>query len=308
MNQNYQSNFEKENCAVTCGGKHALFLSLQALIETGDEVLVIAPYWVSYPTMVTLAGGISTIIDTSEEKNWKVTPEQISSACTSKTKVLILNNGSNPTGVLYSRDEIKNILKVASEKNLIVISDEVYSGLTYDNAEYISVSSFSEYKESSIVIQSVSKHFAMTGWRVGFVLGPKKLIEVIETLQSQTTTGTSSISQWAAVAAFHNREVQKEIHREMQTRRDHFVENFEKFLQVKITPPECGLYAFLPLSYFTSSTLDSVSFCLKVLKECNVAFVPGSPFGKEGYVRASFGGKPEEIEMALSELSRYLKR
>lgn len=309
MNKKYESAFQKENCLVSCGGKHGLLMCLQSLLEKEDEVLILAPYWVSYSTMVTLAGGVSKIIETTEEKNWKISPEQIASACTSQTKVLILNNGSNPTGVLYSLEEMKNILKIASEKNLIVISDEVYSGLTYDNNEYISVASFVEYKESSIIIQSVSKHFAMTGWRVGFVLGPKNLIDAVETLQSQSTTGTSSISQWAALAAFQNAEaVNGEIRREMEHRRDIFVQSFEKYFGKKISSPQCGLYSFLPISFFTEEKIDSVSFCLKVLEESNVAFVPGSPFGKEGYIRASFGGKPEEIEEALEHFSHYLKR
>lgn len=309
MNKKYESSFQKENCLVSCGGKHGLLLCLQSLLEKGDEVLVLAPYWVSYPTMVTLAGGVPKIIETTEEKNWKINPEHIASACTSQTKVLILNNGSNPTGVLYSREEMESILKVAFEKNLIVISDEVYSGLTYDNHEYISVASFIEYKESSIIIQSVSKHFAMTGWRVGFVLGPKNLIDAVEILQSQSTTGTSSISQWAALAAFQNAEaVNGEIQKQMQHHRDVFVQSFEKYFGKKISPPHCGLYSFLPISFFTSESTHSVDFCKKILEECNVAFVPGSPFGKEGYIRASFGGKPEEIEEAFEHLSQYLKR
>jgi len=309
MNKKYESTFQKENCLVSCGGKHGLLMCLQSTLEKGDEVLILAPYWVSYPTMVTLAGGVPKIIETTEEKNWKVIPEQIIDACTSQTKILILNNGSNPTGVLYSREELKSILQVAAEKNLIVISDEVYSGLTYDTNEYISVASFNEYKESSIIIQSVSKHFAMTGWRVGFVLGPKNLIEAAEILQSQSTTGTSSISQWAALAAFQNAEVlNTEIQKEMQYRRDIFVRSFEKYFEHKVIPPQCGLYSFLPISFFTVDSIDSVSFCMKLLEQCNVAFVPGSPFGKEGYIRASFGGKSEEIEAALKQLSEYLKR
>lgn len=304
MNTHFKSNFEKENVLVSCGGKHGLFMVLQSLLETGDEVLVASPYWVSYPPMVTLAGGTPKIVETTVEQGWKITSQQILSAISSRTRVLILNNGGNPTGVLYSQEEIKNILDVCAEKNIIVISDEVYSGLTYDQNEFISVSSFIEYQENTIVIQSASKHFSMTGWRVGFVLGPQYVIEALETLQSQTTTSTSSISQWAALAAFQNAdELMPQIKTEMQKRRDAFVVSMEKYFGVKIQVPQCGLYAFLPLSTFGVSETDSVAFCMRVLEGCNVAFVPGAPFGAEGYVRASFGGKIEDVEMGLKKLS-----
>lgn len=309
MNKNFQSEFSKENVLVSGGGKHGLLMSLQAVLEKGDEVLIVAPYWVSYPPMVTLSSGTYKIIQTSVEQNWKLTPDQLNSAANDKTKILMLNNGGNPTGILYTKEEIQNILRICAEKNIIVISDEVYSGLTYDNNEFVSVASFPEYQENTIVIQSASKHFSMTGWRVGFVLGPKNLIEALETLQSQSTTSASSISQWAALAAFQNAEIlMPQINTEMQKRRDAFVENFEKYFGVKIVTPQCGLYAFLPLSAFGVLQTDSMEFCMKMLQECNVAFVPGAPFGAEGYVRASFGGKIEEAEQGLKVLSEYLKK
>ncbi len=308
MNQNFASDFKKENTVVTCGGKHALLMTLQSLLERGDEVLIPAPYWVSYPSMVELCAGKSRIIETEEKNNWKVTPSQIENACTSKTKLLILNNGGNPTGVLYTKEEVENILKMAKEKNLIVISDEVYSGLVYDAQKFVSVASFPEYRECSVIIQSCSKHFAMTGWRVGFVFGPKELITLIETLQSQSTTGTSSISQWAALAAFQNAdEIISKINREMQSRRDAFVENFKKYFDIELRIPQAGLYAFISLKNFGVIETDSVAWCMKILEKANVVFVPGAPFGVEGYVRASFGGKIADVEAGLRSLAQYLK-
>ena len=308
MNKNFDAQFEQNNVIATCGGKHGLLLALQSLLETGDEVLIVSPYWVSYPSMVDLYGGVSKCIETEEKNNWKVNPEQIATACTKKTKLLILNNGGNPTGVLYTKEEIANILKVASENNLIVISDEVYAGLVYDNRPFVSAASFSQYKESTIIIQSCSKHFAMTGWRVGFVLGPENLITMLENLQSQSTTGTSSISQWAALAAFqHADEIIPEINAQMQTRRDAFVANFKKHFGIEVPPPQAGLYAFFSLKSFAVNETDSARWCMKILEEANVVFVPGAPFGAEGYVRASFGGKIGDVDAGLQTLAQYLK-
>lgn len=308
MNTHFAAQFEKNNVIATCGGKHGLLLTLQALLEAGDEVLVLAPYWVSYPSMVELYDGVSKIIETEEKSNWKVNPEQIAKACTPKTKILILNNGGNPTGVLYTKEELKNILKVAAENNLIVISDEVYAGLVYDNQKFVSAANFPEYKENTVIIQSCSKHFAMTGWRVGFVLGAEDLIKTLENLQSQSTTGTSSISQWAALAAFqHADEIIPQINIEMQARRDAFVQNFKKYFSVDLRSPQAGLYAFISLKDFGVSETDSVAWCMKILQEANVVFVPGKPFGVEGYVRASFGGKIEDVELGLHTLAQYLK-
>lgn len=309
MKTSFGASYTKENTIVTCGGKHGLLMTLQALLEPHDEVLIVAPYWVSYPSMVSLCGGVSKTLVTSEENNWKVKPEEIASASSGQTKILIFNNGGNPTGVLYTKQEIESILKVASEKNLIIISDEVYSGLVYDQKEFISVSSFPEYKESSVVIQSCSKHFAMTGWRVGFVFGPKNLIGTLETLQSQSTTGTSSISQWAALAAVQNaKTLVADIQTEMQTRRDAFVTNFKKYFGVNILVPEAGLYAFIPMNSFGVQEKDSVAWSMKVLEEANVVFVPGAPFGIDGYIRASFGGKIQDVDAGLRQLSEYLKK
>lgn len=307
MNENYFSQFQKENCLVTCGGKHGLLMVLQSLLEQGDEALILAPYWVSYPSLVELCGAKPVIVDTQEKEKWKVSSQNISAACTSKTKLLILNNGSNPTGVLYTQEEVRQILQVAKEKNIVVISDEVYSGLTYDKNVFVSASSFEEYKDNVVIIQSCSKHFAMTGWRVGFVFAPKEIIDACTMFQSQSTTGTSSISQWAALAAFENaKSIQAEICTEMEHRRNNLIENFKKYFGVSLPAPSAGLYIFLPLSLFGTKE-NSEEFCRRVLEQANVVLVPGSAFGKEGYVRASFGGKVEEVEGALSQLSKMCR-
>ncbi|MFA4830636.1 MAG: aminotransferase class I/II-fold pyridoxal phosphate-dependent enzyme, partial [Patescibacteria group bacterium] len=275
----------------------------------GEEVLIIAPYWVSYTGIVKIYGGIPVILSTAEMDGWKIKPEQLAAACNQKTKLLILNNAANPTGALYRREELTAILKVAKEKNLIVISDEVYSGLVYDNEEFVSAGSFFEHKDKVIVVQSCSKIFAMTGWRVGFVFGPEPAVKIIKTLQGQSTTGTSTMGQWAAVAGFKEADrIVWEIREEMQKRRNVFVETFNNLFPRKITAPASGLYCFIPIAAFGSAETDSVAFSARVLAEANVAMVPGAAFGKEGYARCSFGCEPEELREALGVLAEYLKR
>ncbi len=299
INKNYQTNFTTEETIVTCGGKHALAMTLEAILDPGNEAIIISPYWVSYPTMVEKNEGVVRIVETQEKNNWKVKIEDLEKSCTDKTKVLLFNNAANPTGVLYEKNEVEAILKFAKEKNIIVISDEVYSGLVYDDKKFTSAGSFAEHKNNVVIIQSASKSFAMTGWRVGLVFGEIELIKALKKLQSQTTSGTSSISQWAALAALQNsEEITKELKKEMQKRRDFFVDNFF----TEINKPQAGLYSFISLQKFGIENNNSVEFCKKVLQEKNIAMVPGAPFGAEGFVRISFGVEIEELKGALSSL------
>ncbi len=321
-NELYKTNYAIKNTLVSCGGKFGIYLLLQALLNEGDEVIVIAPYWVSYPPMVSLFGGRPVIVQTEEkdastlradgvlsENAWKVRPEQIAAACTAKTKMLIINNGSNPTGVLYTEQELKKILDVCRDKNIFVMSDEVYSGLTYDNKTYVSCGSFWDHADHVIVVQSCSKNFGMTGWRVGFVFAPEEITKTLIKIQGQSITGTSIISQWAAIAALDKAStITPEINKEMKHRRDVFTDTFnDLFPGAGLKAPHSAFYSFVPLRAFDREFYDDVKFCEHVLEEANVAMVPGSAFGKPGYVRASFGAKPEELKDALAALAEYLK-
>lgn len=308
MNANYDTSYSTQNTLVTCGGKFGIYLSLQALLDDGDEVIIISPYWVSYPSMVSLFGGKPVIVHTAEANGWKVEPANIASACTDKTKILILNNASNPTGVLYSKEELQEILKVAKEKNLIVISDEVYSGLTYDNKSYTSCASLEKDNGNLIVIQSCSKNFGMTGWRVGFVFGPENVIKMLTKIQGQSITGTSIISQYAAIAAIDQAEtITTEVRKEMQSRRNFFTSTFNKLFHANLQQPQSSLYHFIPLSQLNAKNSNDIEFCEKLLGERNIATVPGSAFGCAGYLRTSFGANENELEESLLALASYLK-
>ena len=307
ITKTYDAPYKSDETIVTCGGKFGLYLLLQSFIQPGDDVLIGAPYWVSYPAMVQLFGGRPVIAETAPEV-WKITPEFLAPHVTAKTKLVLLNNGGNPTGVLYSRDEIRALLQFAKERSLIVVSDEVYSGLTYDGHEYVSAGSFPEYRESVVIVQSCSKHFAMTGWRVGFVFAPKEIIEVLTTLQGQSTSGTSSISQWAGFAAIQHAETLVQmVQREMEGRRDLFMETLSQHFKNVFSPPAAGLYAFISMKDLGVQSVDDVMFCKRTLEEGNIALVPGSAFGAPGYVRSSFGGQKDDIRSGIVALEKYLR-
>ncbi len=308
MNRTYGSDYRVENSLVTCGGKSALNLLFQSLIEDEDEVLIIAPFWVSYSSMALLYGGVPKIIQTEEINDWKVNILDLEKNLSEKSKILVLNNASNPAGVLYSETELKEILDFAKENNLILVSDEVYSGLVYEGNEYVSCSSFGGHEENLVVIQSCSKIFGMTGWRVGFAFGPVELINTMKVLQGQNTTNTSTISQWAAVAGFENADqIISENKTIMQMRRDVFVNKFNEVFKANILFPKSAFYCFVPISAFGVEDTDSIKFCERVLDEANVAMVPGIAFGQEGYVRCSFGESEDEIVEAIDVLANYLK-
>lgn len=308
MNRLYGCAYAREHTLVTSGGKFGLYLLLQSLLNESDNVLVVAPYWVSYPSMVQLAGGTTTIVQTTEQTGWKVSPSAIEAACTDATKILIINNASNPTGVLYSREEMDAIIAVARKKNLFVISDEVYSTLVYDDQSFVSAGSHAEAYEKIIVIQSASKNFAMTGLRVGFVFGSPEIISVLEKMQGQSTSGAASICQWAAFAAIEESDaISLHIRSTMQSRRDVFVETWKETFGASITVPQSALYAFMPLANLGIFDEHSTDACMRILEEGNVALVPGAPFGAEGYVRCSFGDTEENIREAIRALHIYLK-
>lgn len=308
MNSTYKTSYVPANSLVTCGGKYGIFALCQALLEHGDEALIPAPYWVSYPSMVQLFGGLPISIATEEKNSWKLSLDDLDRAWTPKTKVLMFNNASNPTGVLYDEHEVETILNWAHTKGVVVISDEVYSGLVYDEKKFTSAGSFSQYQENTIVIQSCSKHFAMTGWRVGFVFGPQDAIKTLSMLQGQSTTGTSSISQWAALAAVQNaNEIIPRVRNAMEERRDIVVNTFEDCFEAKLPVPPASLYLFVSLDLLDIKEKSSEHAAMELLEKAGIATVPGKAFGQEGYLRFSFGDTPEELETAIRALASYVE-
>jgi len=306
MNRTYHTSYLRDEVIVTTGGKHALYSIVEAMINPGDEAIVIAPYWVSYMSMVSLQGGTAVVVDTSEHDGWKISLEKLETAIHDNTKILFLNNAGNPTGVLYARDELEAIVALCASRGVLLVSDEVYSGLVYDSHEFFSAGSFEQYRDNVCVVQSCSKHFAMTGWRVGFACGPTALMETLKILQSQSTSGTSTISQWAALTAIeHADEIITHVRDTMVKRRNTFVDTFNAHFHHPLSYPGASLYCFIPLSTFGIQEQSSLAFCLDVLEQYNVALVPGSAFGMEGYVRASFGVNTTDIVDAVQKLATF---
>lgn len=293
MKKRYGSTFELDEVVVTTGGKFGIYAALQALVSEGDEVIIPAPHWVSYPEMVRMASGTPVIVQT----RWKLTPDQLKFAITPKTRVLILNNACNPTGVLYTRKEMAELLKVASDAKLMIISDEVYSEIVFDGAEYVSCASFPEYCSNILIIESCSKNFAMAGWRVGFAFGPKQLIGQMIALQSQSTTGTSFISQKVALSALqHSTMITSYVREAMAQRRKLFFETYNRLLGTSIQPPQSALYFF--------TKVENVE---EILNTAHVALVPGEAFGVEGYARFAYTESKEEIVEGLEAFAAYTK-
>lgn len=308
MNATWDTSYRSENVLITCGGKFGLYAAMQALLQPGEEVLMISPYWVSYPEIVKLFDGKPRIISTTPEQGWKISPSDIEQNATSATSLLILNNGSNPTGILYTREELREILEVARKMKLNVIADEVYSGLVYDASPYVSCGSFPEYQDRVIVIQSCSKNFGMTGWRVGLIFGNKEIIRVLTLLQGQSTTGTSIISQQAAIGALEQaKEVNAYILQAMKKRRDIFMHSYRRLFSTKVETPSSSLYLFAPLTDFGVKNENSLAFCERVLDSANVALVPGRAFGRDDYVRFAFSEEEAVIEKGLEALHQALR-
>lgn len=318
MNQNYATNYSADECIVTTGGKFGLYLLLQYLCSADSPlktdptqkvgVMIPVPYWVSYPAIAKIMGAKNVLVTTTASSNWKLTPELLQEAYTPECKLLILNNGCNPTSVIYTKDELAAILTMAAKLSIMVISDEVYSTLVYSDTAYVSCASFPEHKDNVIVVQSTSKAFAMMGWRVGFIFAKPSLIEVLLALTSQSTSGVSLICQHGASAAFKNAaEITRSIRDVMCQRRDLFLSAFKESFGTDLPVPESALYVWTSLASLGVSGVSDDEFCLRALEEANVATVPGSGFGCAGYIRFSFGAEDEDIVKGVFELAKFAR-
>lgn len=318
MNRLYGANYATLECLITTGGKFGIYILLQYLLgatsplksAAGEElaVMIPAPYWVSYPAITKIMSGKPIIVNTTEAGGWKITPQMIRDSYQANCKLLILNNGVNPTGALYNRSEIAAILAVADELNIQIISDEVYSGLVYTSDEYVSCASFPEFKDNVMVIQSASKSFAMTGWRVGFLFAKPDIIEVLTSLTSQSTTGVSLVCQHGAMAAFkHVDEIMQGVKETMQRRRDVFIKAVKDYFNIELAVPSATIYSFVALTDLGISAMSDEELCFRALEEANVATVPGSGFGQPGYVRFSFGAEEDDIIGGVAALADFIK-
>jgi aspartate aminotransferase len=297
--------YDVKEIIVTPGAKMAIYEALFSLVDEGDEVIILSPYWVSYPDMVKMVGGIPKFVETKPENNFEPDPDDIANAISSRTKVLILNFPCNPTGAVASPDVFKEIAKIASKRDVFVISDEIYGTLVYDGV----FESFARFlKEKTLVIWGMSKTYSMTGWRIGFGLGPEKIISAMRKVQSQTTSNPTTISQYASLAALEeeSQKFVRETTEKFKQRRD-LIFNLLCELGIKCVKPRGAFYIFPDVSEFLGGkvkTTDELSDFL--LGNCKVLVIPGSGFGAEGFIRLSFALSEEKIKEGVKRIKEGL--
>jgi aspartate aminotransferase len=304
--------YKREEVIVSCGGKHGLFNLFQALFQEGDEVIVLTPYWVSYPPMVELAGAKPVIVDTREEDNYQVTGDLLKKFITSKTKGIILNYPSNPVGSVYTVENLTQIGKLAIEHNLYIISDEMYEKLVYDGYKHTSIASIdSAFRERTIISHGVSKTYSMTGWRIGYTVGQKEIISAMSNIQSQSTSNPTSISQYAALAALTGpQDCIAMMVEEFQKRRDYLVAELTSIPGVSCYNPRGAFYVFpnfnalMGKKYRGKAIGTSAALTEILLEEFHTAVVPGAEFGKEGYLRLSFATSMEVIKKGVERIKK----
>jgi aspartate aminotransferase len=299
---------------VSNGAKHSLYNTLQTIIEVGEEVIIPAPYWVTYPALVKIVDGVPVYIETTQESDFKITAEQLKAAITEKTRALILCNPSNPTGSVYSKAELEEIGKVVLENDLYVISDEIYSRLVYDDFEFVSFPSLSpELKKKTILIEGVSKSYSMTGWRIGFTAADKELISGMGKLQSQMTSNPTSISQYAAMEAISgSQEDVEEMRKTFAQRREFLFNSLNQIEGVKTANAKGAFYLFPDFSSFFGKSYEgtkiegSMDLAMYLIAEAKVATVPGSVFGAEGFIRIAYATSTENLEEGIKRIKEAI--
>ncbi|HEY8487865.1 MAG TPA: pyridoxal phosphate-dependent aminotransferase [Thermaerobacter sp.] len=306
--------YAEDEIVVSAGGKHALFNAFMAICDSGDQVIIPAPYWVSYPEMVRLAGGEPVIVETGPETGFKLTPEALRRALTPRSRALILNSPSNPTGTVYTRQELDDLAAVAAEAGLWMVTDELYEHLIYEG-EHVSVAALRpEYRERVILINGVSKAYAMTGWRIGWAAAPRPVARAMAAIQSQATSSVNSIAQKAAVAALTGPQDDVAAMRdEYRQRRDLLVEGLSRLPGVEVLRPAGAFYVYPSVRGLLGREIggrragDDVALAEVLLEAARIAVVPGTAFGTPGYLRLSYATSRSDLEEALRRLERLLE-
>lgn len=303
--------YSSDEIIVCSGAKHALYTLFQAYLNENDEVLIPTPFWVSYPEQVKLAGGIPVYIEGKEENSFKITPEQIESAVTSQTKAIIINSPSNPTGMLYTKEELTAIGEVCLKHNLLIVSDEIYEKLTYDGYEHVSPAEISnDLKKQTVIINGVSKSHSMTGWRIGYAAGNAQLIKAMTNHASHSTSNPATVSQYGAIAAYNGPQEPVEMMRKAFEERLNNV--YEKLIKIEgftCIKPQGAFYLFPNAKEAATRTgYASVDeFTKALLEEANVALVPGSGFGAPDNVRLSYATSPEILDEAIERIATFVR-
>jgi len=301
-------NYSLTEVMVSSGGKQVFYNLCQSVINPGDEVIIPSPFWVSYPDMVLLADGVPVIVETGIEENFKISPEQLENAITDRTKLFVINSPSNPTGAVYSKDELVALAKVLERHpHVMVITDDIYEHIRWNNDPYYNILMVnSSLKDRTIVLNGVSKAYAMTGWRIGYAAGPEAIIKSMKKVQGQSTSNPCSIAQAAAVEALNGDQsfIQMMVD-EFKMRHDYLVENLNKIDGVDCPTSDGAFYSFPKVEKLIQrlGLKNDIEFSTLCLEKLNIALVPGSAFGADGYVRFSFATSMENIQTAVQKLS-----
>lgn len=306
--------YDYTQIVVASGAKHSVYIALAAITNPGDEIIIPAPFWVSYYEMVRMVGGTPVIVEAGEEQNFKITAQQLEAAITEKTKCLMLNNPSNPTGIIYSADELRAIADVCVKHDLYILADEIYYQLIYDGIEFTSIASLGdEVKERTLLINGVSKSYAMTGWRVGYCAANKTLAKIMSNFLSHSTGAPSTISQWASVEALTGPQEGIEAMRlAFLERRDYIVKRINSIPGVSCIVPNGAFYVMMNIEQLIGKTLggklieNDDDFAVALLEKALVAVVPCSGFGMKNFVRWSYAASMENIEKGLDRLEKFV--
>lgn len=318
-----QKKFERDNnllfdvsqILVSCGAKHSVYNALQAICNPGDEVVTAAPYWVSYPEMIKLVGAKPVIVGATAEHGLKINAQQLRKACNAKTKAFIFNSPCNPTGAVYTQGEIEELADVVRDSGIYVVSDEIYEKIVYDRVKHFSIGSIQQIRDQVITVNGLSKAFAMTGWRIGYLGASKLVAQAAAKVQSQVTSNATSISQRAAVDALNGpAEVMNMMVSEFKRRRDFALKELLLISGLEIQEPKGAFYLFPCVKNFVGKRIDDklirddVDLCYYFLNEEQLVMVPGTPFGAKNYVRLSYACSMNELEKGVQRLKDGFKR
>jgi aspartate aminotransferase len=307
--------YEPNEILVSNGAKHSLYNIFQAILNPGDEVIIPLPYWVSYPEMVKMADGIPVFVDTLEEENFGMNLDNLKEAITSRTKAIIINSPNNPSGCVYSREQLEGIAQLALEHNFFIVSDEIYEELLYEGAQHLSVASLDpQVRDITLLVNGMSKAYAMTGWRIGYTAGNSKIIDVMANIQSHATSNPNSIAQYASLAALNGpKDIIKDMVSQFDSRRRFMVDRINSIDGISCTPPQGAFYVMMNINDILNRMHNgrvlggSLDFADALLESKNVAVVPGIAFGADGYVRLSYATSKENIEEGLNRIESFVK-
>ena len=298
--------YKPSEIIVSNGAKQSCFNAIMAVCGEGDEVIIPAPYWLSYPDMVRLAGAEPVIVQTTQENDWKMTPQQFEEAMSPRTKMVIINSPGNPTGSVYTKEELRALVEVAADEEITILSDEIYESLTYDGAEHVSVASLTpEAKDLTITVNGFSKAYAMTGWRLGYLGAPEKIAKAIDSMQSHATSGPCSFAQKGGLAALTgSQQCVADMREEFNIRREYMFERLSAIHNVTAVKPKGAFYM---LANISKLGMNSTNFADRLLSKANVAVVPGIAFGDDRVVRLSYATGLDVIKPGLDRFEDFCK-